>query len=104
MLLAKLPPGWTGDVPAAAGLGEDLEPLLPYREDRPDGWHRRGITTTAGYALWDTGVAETGAIREIVLIAAADRESRPKRMGVVGREGGPASVRQVPDARREAAL
>lgn len=74
VFLARMPPGWTGDVPASAGLGQDLEALLPYREDRPDGWQRRGITTTAGYALWDTGVADTGAVREIVLVAAADRD------------------------------
>lgn len=74
VFLARTQPGKTGSVQASAGFGEALEPLLPYREDRPGGWHRRGITTTAGYALWDTGTADTGAVREIILVAAADRD------------------------------
>jgi predicted nucleotide-binding protein len=72
--LARTQPRKTGSVQASAGLGGILAPLLPYREDRSPGWHWRGISTTAGYALWDTEVAGTGAVREIVLAAAADRD------------------------------
>lgn len=74
VFLARTLPGKSGAVQASAVLGETLEPLLPYREDRPDAWDRRGITTSAGFALWDTGAADTGAVREIVLVAAADRD------------------------------
>jgi predicted nucleotide-binding protein len=74
LFLARTPPGKTGGVLATAELGQSLDPLLPYREDRPHGWWRRGISTTAGYALWDTGLADTGAVREVILVAAADRD------------------------------
>jgi predicted nucleotide-binding protein len=75
LFLARTPPKKTGSVAATAELGEVVDALLPYREDRPEGWWRWGTTTTAGYALWDTGLAaDTSAIREIVLIAGADRD------------------------------
>jgi predicted nucleotide-binding protein len=75
VFLARTPPGKTGRVAATAELGQALDSLLPYREDRPGGWWRWGTTTTAGYALWDTGLAtDTSAVREIVLVAAADRD------------------------------
>jgi predicted nucleotide-binding protein len=72
--LARTAPGKAGATQASAELGETLESLLPYREDRPGRWHQRGITTTEGFALWDTGVADTRVVREIVLVAAADRD------------------------------
>jgi predicted nucleotide-binding protein len=72
--LARTQQGRTGPGQAPAGLGENLAPLLPYREDRSPGWHRRGIITTAGFALWDTEAADAGAVREIVLAATADRD------------------------------
>lgn len=79
LFLARTPPRTTGRVAATAERGEAIDALLPYREDRPEGWWRWGITTTAGYALWDTGLvglaAGTAAVREIVLIAAADRDA-----------------------------
>jgi predicted nucleotide-binding protein len=74
VFLARTAPGKNGAVPATPGLGQELDRLLPYREDRPHGWWGRGTTTTAGYALWDTGLAETTASREVVLVAAADRD------------------------------
>jgi predicted nucleotide-binding protein len=74
LFLARTPPGKTGSVLATAELGQALDPLLPYREDRPQGWWRRGISTDAGYALWDTGLADAGAVRELVLVAAMDRD------------------------------
>ena len=76
LFLAKTPRGNTGAVAAAAELGRSLDPLLPYREDRPRQWWQGGTTTAAGYALWDAGLAaDTSDIREIVLIAAADRDA-----------------------------
>lgn len=73
LFLARTPMGKAG-VLATAELGQSLDPLLPYRENRPHGWWRRGISTTAGYALWDTGLADTEAVREVVLVAAAERD------------------------------
>jgi hypothetical protein len=74
LFLARTPPGKTGGVLATAEFGQSLDPLLPHREDRPHGWWRQGISTTAGYALWDIGLADTGAVREVILIAAADQD------------------------------
>jgi predicted nucleotide-binding protein len=75
LFLARTPAGKTGKVVATAELGRALDALLPYRDDRPPNWWERGITTTAGYALWDTGrAADTGAVREIVLVAPADKD------------------------------
>ncbi|HUY46731.1 MAG TPA: CATRA conflict system CASPASE/TPR repeat-associated protein [Streptosporangiaceae bacterium] len=73
LFLARTPPGDTGVVAATAELGQSLDPLLPYQEDRPQDWWRWGTTTAAGYAVWDTRLAaDTSSVREIVLIAAAD--------------------------------
>jgi predicted nucleotide-binding protein len=75
LFVARTPPGKTGRVVATAELGRALDSLLPYRDDRPRNWWQWGITTTAGYALWDTGLAaDTAASREIVLVAPADRD------------------------------
>jgi predicted nucleotide-binding protein len=76
LFLARTPPGKAGRVAATAELGQALDSLLPYRDDRPQKWWQWGVTTTAGYALWDTGLAaDTGAIREIVLVATADQDN-----------------------------
>jgi predicted nucleotide-binding protein len=75
LFLARTSPGTTGAVEATAELGQSLEPLLPYREDRPRDWWQWGTTTAAGYALWDTRSAvDIGVVREIVVVAAADRD------------------------------
>jgi predicted nucleotide-binding protein len=76
LFLARTPPGRSGRVVATAELGQALDFLLPYRDDRPPQWRQWGITTPAGYALWDTGLAaaDTGVVREIVLVAAADQD------------------------------
>jgi predicted nucleotide-binding protein len=75
LFLGRMPPGDTGAVEATAELGRSLDPLLPYREDRPADWWRWGTTTADGFALWDTRLAaDTSGVREIVLIAAADRD------------------------------
>jgi predicted nucleotide-binding protein len=75
VFLARMPPVRTGYVSAAPDLGQALDPLLPYREDRRGGWWRWGTATTAGYAVWDTGLAaDIGPSREIVLVAGADRD------------------------------
>jgi Predicted nucleotide-binding protein containing TIR-like domain len=75
LYLARTPPGTSGRVEPTEKLGLALDELLPYRKDRPARWWRSGVTTAAGYALWDTGLeADTGAVREIVLIAAADQD------------------------------
>jgi predicted nucleotide-binding protein len=75
LFLARTPPGKAGRVVATAELGQALDSQLPYREDRPQKWWQWGITTSAGYALWDTGLAaDTGTVREIVLVAAADQD------------------------------
>jgi CASPASE and TPR Repeat-Associated N-terminal domain/CASPASE and TPR Repeat-Associated C-terminal domain/CAP12/Pycsar effector protein, TIR domain len=77
LFLARTPPGKTGRVAATAELGQVLDALLPYREDRPQQWWRWGSTTPAGFALWDTGLAaDTSAVREIVLVAAADQDQQ----------------------------
>jgi hypothetical protein len=99
VFLARTPPGRAGGVLATAELGQSLDPLLPYREDRPHGWWRRGISTTAGYALWDSGLADTGVVREVILVAAADRDEELSAWAWSDR-----TVREVPDACREAAL
>jgi predicted nucleotide-binding protein len=76
LFLARTSPGTTGAVEATAELGQSLEPLLPYREDRPRDWWQWGATTAAGYALWDTRSADDiGVVREIVVVAAADRDN-----------------------------
>jgi predicted nucleotide-binding protein len=75
LFLARTPAGKTGKVVATAELGRALDALLPYRDDRPPKWWERGITTMVGYALWDIGrAADTGAVREIVLVAPADKD------------------------------
>jgi predicted nucleotide-binding protein len=75
LFLAKTPPGDTGAVTATPELGKSLDSLLPYAADRPRDWWRWGVTTAEGYALWDTRLAaDTSGIREIVLIAAVDRD------------------------------
>lgn len=75
LFLARTPPGEAGAVAATAELGQSLDPLLPYREDRPRDWWRWGITTAAGYAVWDTQLAaDTSSVREIVLIGASDSD------------------------------
>jgi predicted nucleotide-binding protein len=77
LFLARTLPGKTGRVAATAELGQVLDALLPYREDRPQEWWRWGSTTPAGFALWDTGLAaDTSAVREIVLVAAADQDQQ----------------------------
>jgi predicted nucleotide-binding protein len=76
LFLAKMPSDHRGPVEATVELAESLDPLLPYRVGRPREWWQWGITTTAGYALWDTGLsADTNVIREIVLVTAADQDS-----------------------------
>lgn len=74
LFLARAPVGGSGTVAATAVLGQSLEPLLPYREDRAREWWRSGTTTSAGYAVWDLRPGDTGSIREIVIIAASDRD------------------------------
>jgi predicted nucleotide-binding protein len=64
-----------GPVVAGAELGQSVDPDLAGWPDRAPGWWRAGTTTEAGFALWDTGrAADTGAVRELVLFAAADRD------------------------------
>jgi predicted nucleotide-binding protein len=74
LFLARAPSFVTGTVEAKAELGHALEPLLPYREDRPRSWCQCGTTTTAGYAVWDTRLEGSIGTREIVLISAPDRD------------------------------
>jgi len=75
LFLARALPGRTGPVAATADLGEVLHGLLPYREDRARQWWSQGITTSAGYAVWDTGLApDTSPLREIIVVAPADRD------------------------------
>jgi predicted nucleotide-binding protein len=75
LFLARTSPENTGTVEATAELGQSLEPLLPYREDRPRDWWQWGTTTAGGYALWDTRSADDiGVVREIVVVAAANRD------------------------------
>jgi predicted nucleotide-binding protein len=75
LFLARVPAGGTGTVAATAALGQSLEPLLPYREDRARQWWRHGTTTSSGYAVWDLSPGDTDRIRDIVVVAAADREA-----------------------------
>jgi predicted nucleotide-binding protein len=72
LFLARTP--GVGAVAATAALGQSLEPLLPYRQDRAREWWRRGTTTSSGYAVWDLSPGDTDAVREIVIVAAEDRE------------------------------
>ena len=73
LFLARMPPADTGAVMATTELGQSLDSLLPYREDRPADWWRWGTTTAAGFALWDMQLpADTSSVREIVLVATAD--------------------------------
>src|ERR1700761_7036604 len=82
VFLARTPPTRTGEVTATDELGQSLDPLLPYREDRLRRWWRGGTTTEAGYALWDTGpAADTGEVREIVLAGPADKDEELSRGG-----------------------
>jgi predicted nucleotide-binding protein len=74
LYLARVRMDGTDAVTATAALGQSLEPLLPYREDRARDWWRRGTTTSAGYALWDLSPGDTDRVREIVVVAAADGE------------------------------
>jgi predicted nucleotide-binding protein len=73
LFLARVPGDATGAIAATPALGQLLEPLLPYREDRARDWWRRGTTTSAGYAVWDTSPGDTGPGRDIVAVAAAGR-------------------------------
>jgi predicted nucleotide-binding protein len=92
LFLARTPPRMAGGVTPTAELGQALDLLLPYREDRPTAWWQWGTTTAAGYALWDTGLAaDTGAVREIVLVAAADRDA--EMSGWAWSDGSPAMPR-----------
>jgi predicted nucleotide-binding protein len=74
LFLARVPGERTGAIAATPALGEPLGPLLPYREDRAREWWRRGSTTSSGYAVWDLSRGDTARTREIVVIAAADRD------------------------------
>jgi predicted nucleotide-binding protein len=74
LFLARAPAGAIGTVAATQTLGQALEPLLPYREDRARGWWRWGTTTRSGYAVWDLSPGGTDTVREIVIVAAADRD------------------------------
>jgi predicted nucleotide-binding protein len=74
LYLARVPMAGPGAVGATTALGQSLELLLPYREDRAREWWRRGTTTSTGYALWDLSPGDTDRVREIVVTAAADRE------------------------------
>jgi predicted nucleotide-binding protein len=73
LFLARVPSDATGVIAATPDLGEFLEPLLPYREDRARQWWRRGTTTNSGFALWDTSPGGTSPDRDLVIVAAADR-------------------------------
>jgi hypothetical protein len=75
LFLARAAAGGIGAVPATATLGHSLDPLLPYREDRAREWWRRGTTTSAGYAVWDTRPGDTDSVREILIIAASGRDA-----------------------------
>jgi predicted nucleotide-binding protein len=74
LFLARAPAASLSTAAATMALGRSLEPLLPYGEDRPREWWRWGSTTSSGYAVWDTRPGDTGRVREIVIIAAEDRE------------------------------
>lgn len=77
LFLARAPRGATGAVAATASLGQSLDLLLPVHPGRPRDWWRRGITTAAGHAVWDTRLAaDTGSVREIVIVAAADQDAK----------------------------
>jgi predicted nucleotide-binding protein len=56
-------------------LGQSLDPLLPYREERPPGWWRWAVINASGNAVWDTRLAaDTGQVREIVVIGPAGED------------------------------
>jgi len=74
LFLARVPAGSIGTVAATAALGQSLEPLLPYREDRARQWWRRGTTTSSGFAVWDLSPGDTDSTRDILIVAAADEE------------------------------
>jgi predicted nucleotide-binding protein len=74
LFLARTPADGTGAVAATAALGRSIDLLLPYREDRAREWWRRGTTTSSGYAVWDLSPGDTDVTREIVVVAAEDRE------------------------------
>lgn len=73
LFLACAPAGGAGAAAATIALGQSVEPLLPYREDRAREWWRRGTTTSAGYGVWDLCPGDTDPVREIVAIGACDR-------------------------------
>ena len=75
LFLARVPVGDLGVVAATPALGQSVEPLLPYREDRTWGWWQAGTTTSAGYAVWDTRPADTGNRREIVALRSPDDDA-----------------------------
>lgn len=74
MFLARVPGEGVGTFAATTALGQAVEPLLPYREDRAREWWRRGATTSSGFAVWDLSPGETDRIREFVILAAGDRD------------------------------
>ncbi len=74
--LARTSSGSAPVVAATAELGLSVDLLLPYGNDRASDWWLRGVTTAAGYAVWDTRLgADTNAVREMVLIAPADQDA-----------------------------
>lgn len=74
LFLARVPGESVSTIAATPALGQAVEPLLPYREDRAREWWRWGATTRSGYAVWDLSPGETDRIRDIVILAADDRD------------------------------
>jgi hypothetical protein len=73
LLLARTPPGEPAPIAASTGLGQALGSLLPASASRAADWWWRGVTTSDGYALWDTGApADLRESREVLLVCAAD--------------------------------
>ena|ERR1700761_4493250 len=75
LFLARTSGGRTGSVAVTAELGQAVDVLLLYWEDRSRQWWRWGITTREGYVLWETGhAADISAMREIVPVASAGQD------------------------------
>jgi len=74
LFLARVPGDSVGTIAATPELGQAVEPLLPYREDRPREWWRWGTTTGAGFAVWDLSPGDTDRVRDIVILAAENRD------------------------------